>query len=187
RLQAATRQPLRMAVNVSVSQFRQAGFLATLDQALQHSGIAPERLELEITESVAMLDAEFMVELINHIKQRGVRIAIDDFGTGFSSLSYLQQLQVDRLKIDLSFIRQLEHNEGSRRIVESIVQLGHSLQLQLLAEGIEQASQARRLVSMGCQEGQGYWFARPMPLDDLLQLVEQRANGSLQLPQEIAL
>ncbi|MBP8263958.1 MAG: EAL domain-containing protein, partial [Pseudomonas sp.] len=149
--------------------------------------IAPERLELEITESVAMLDAEFMVELINHIKQRGVRIAIDDFGTGFSSLSYLQQLQVDRLKIDLSFIRQLEHNEGSRRIVESIVQLGHSLQLQLLAEGIEQASQARRLVRMGCQEGQGYWFARPMPLDDLLQLVEQRANGSLQLPQEIAL
>lgn len=162
-------QPLRMAVNVSVMQFRQPNFLDVLDRALSESAIDPRLLELEITESVAMLDAGFMITLLNQIKSRGISIAVDDFGTGFSSLSYLEQLNVDRLKIDISFVRQMEQSAGSRRIVETIIQLGQSLQLELIAEGIELESQAQILTAMGCHEGQGYLFAQPLELPILLE------------------
>ena len=162
-------QPLRMAVNVSVMQFRQPNFLDMLDRTLSESAIDPRLLELEITESVAMLDASFMITLLNQIKSRGISIAVDDFGTGFSSLSYLEQLNVDRLKIDISFIRQMEQSAGSRRIVETIVQLGQSLQLELIAEGIELESQAQTLKALGCHEGQGYLFAQPLTLPTLLE------------------
>ena len=160
-------QTLRMAVNVSVTQFRQPNFIEVLDRALAESGIDPQLLELEITESVAVLEPSFMIELLNQIKTRGVCIAIDDFGTGFSSLSYLEQLNIDRLKIDISFVRQMEHSDGSRRIVETIIQLGKSLQLELIAEGIEQESQAQLLTELGCHEGQGYLFSRPLELQAL--------------------
>ncbi|WP_339459157.1 putative bifunctional diguanylate cyclase/phosphodiesterase [Pseudomonas sp. EA_105y_Pfl2_R69] len=162
---------LRMAVNVSVAQFRQADFLATLERALDESGIDPGLLELEITESVAMLDASFMIDLLERIKRLGVSLAVDDFGTGFSSLSYLERLNVDRLKIDLSFVSQMEQSDGSKRIVETIIQLGRSLQLELIAEGIEQESQAVSLTQMGCHEGQGYLFAKPLELAALLSFI----------------
>ncbi|HEX5841047.1 MAG TPA: EAL domain-containing protein [Pseudomonas sp.] len=164
-------QPLRMAVNVSVAQFRQGDFLDILQRALHDSGIDPQLLELEITESVAMLDAEFMIELLNRIKLLGVSIAVDDFGTGFSSLSYLEQLNVDRLKIDLSFVRHMAQSDGSRRIVETIVQLGRSLELELIAEGIEEEGQAAALKQMGCHEGQGYLFSKPLELPALLSFI----------------
>jgi diguanylate cyclase (GGDEF)-like protein len=163
---------LRMAVNVSVMQFRQPNYLDTLDRALSESGIEPQLLELEITESVAVLEPGFMIKLLNDIKARGIGIAIDDFGTGFSSLSYLEQLNVDRLKIDISFVRQMEQSDGSRRIVETIIQLGKSLQLELIAEGIEQASQAQLLTKLGCHEGQGYWFSKPLELPALLAFMQ---------------
>jgi diguanylate cyclase (GGDEF)-like protein len=164
-------QPLRMAVNVSVVQFRQANFLDCLERAIGDSGIDPQLLELEITESVAALDAGYMIDLLNRIKLLGVSIAVDDFGTGFSSLSYLERLNVDRLKIDLSFVRQMEQSDGSRRIVETIIQLGRSLQLELIAEGIEQEDQAATLTQMGCHEGQGYLFAKPLDLPALLTFI----------------
>ncbi|MDP3813833.1 EAL domain-containing protein, partial [Pseudomonas sp.] len=169
-------QPLRMAVNVSVVQFRQANFLDTLERAIKDSGIDPGLLELEITESVAALDAGYMIDLLNRIKRLGVSIAVDDFGTGFSSLSYLEQLNVDRLKIDLSFVRQMAQSDGSRRIVETIVQLGRSLQLELIAEGIEQEDQAATLKQMGCHEGQGYLFAKPLELSTLLSFISPPAS-----------
>ncbi|HLA29456.1 MAG TPA: EAL domain-containing protein [Pseudomonas sp.] len=169
-------QPLRMAVNVSVVQFRQANFLDCLEHAIQDSGIDPGLLELEITESVAALDAGFMIDLLNRIKRLGVSIAVDDFGTGFSSLSYLERLNVDRLKIDLSFVRQMAQSAGSRRIVETIIQLGRSLQLELIAEGIEQEDQAATLKQMGCHEGQGYLFAKPLELPALLSFISPPAN-----------
>lgn len=169
-------QPLRMAVNVSVVQFRQANFLDTLERAIRDSGIDPGLLELEITESVAALDAGYMIDLLNRIKQLGVSIAVDDFGTGFSSLSYLEQLNVDRLKIDLSFVRQMGQSSGSRRIVETIIQLGRSLQLELIAEGIEQEDQAATLKQMGCHEGQGYLFAKPLELPTLLSFINPPAS-----------
>ncbi|MBP8171953.1 MAG: bifunctional diguanylate cyclase/phosphodiesterase, partial [Pseudomonas sp.] len=168
RINQQSPQPLRMAVNVSVMQFRQPNFLEMLDRTLAESAIDPRLLELEITESVAMLDAGFMIALLNQIKSRGICIAVDDFGTGFSSLSYLEQLNVDRLKIDISFVRQMEQSAGSRRIVETIIQLGQSLQLELIAEGIEQESQAQILTGLGCHDGQGYLFAKPLELAALL-------------------
>ncbi|WP_301100906.1 EAL domain-containing protein [Propionivibrio sp.] len=162
---------LHMSVNVSVVQFRHPGFLDSVDEILSESRINPRQLELEITESVAMLDANFMLATLNQIKARGIAIAIDDFGTGFSSLSYLERLNVDRLKIDQSFVNQMMLSNSSLRIVETVVQLGHSLQLQVTAEGVEQQVQADLLERIGCHAGQGYLFARSMPFDQLRALL----------------
>ncbi len=169
-------QPLRMAINVSVAQLRHPGFIDMLSSALAESNVQPQLIELEITESMAMLQADLMTVLIEQIKARGLTLAVDDFGTGFSSLSYLERLNVDRLKIDLSFIRQLEQSEGGRRIVETIIQLGHSLDLEVIAEGIEQQSQAALLKQMGCHEGQGYLFAKPMPMNELLAFIAPQSE-----------
>jgi diguanylate cyclase (GGDEF)-like protein len=153
---------IRMAVNVSVAQFRHPNFLATVDSILVETGIDPCMLELEITESVAMLDADFMVAMLNKLKERRITVAVDDFGTGFSSLSYLERLNVDRLKIDRSFVSQMAQGESSVRIVETIIRLGQTLDLDLIAEGVETEAEALALTQMGCHEGQGYLFARPM-------------------------
>ena len=163
---------LRMAVNVSVSQFRHPLFLASVDAVLNDSGINPRLLELEITESVAMLEYEFMLGMINQLKQRGVMVAIDDFGTGFSSLSYLERLNVDRLKIDGSFVAQMTQAQSSHRIVDTILQLGHGLGLSVIAEGIETEEQAAALTELGCDEGQGYLFAKPLEADALVAYIE---------------
>lgn len=168
--------PLRMAINVSVAQLRHPGFIDMLSSALAESNVQPQLIELEITESMAMLEADLMTVLIEQIKARGLTLAVDDFGTGFSSLSYLERLNVDRLKIDLSFIRQLEQSEGGRRIVETIIQLGQSLDLDVIAEGIEQQSQAALLKQMGCHEGQGYLFAKPMPMNELLAFIAPQSE-----------
>lgn len=166
---------LCMSVNVSVVQFRHPGFLDSVDQVLRESGIDPRRLELEITESVAMLDANFMLGTLNRLKKRGIAIAIDDFGTGFSSLSYLERLNVDRLKIDQSFVNQMMLSDSSLRIVETIVQLGRSLRLQVIAEGVEENAQADVLTGIGCHAGQGYLFGRPMALGQLRELLSASA------------
>jgi diguanylate cyclase (GGDEF)-like protein len=161
-------QNLRMAVNVSVSQFRHPNFIDTVDTVLSESGVNPKLLELEITESIAMLESQFMVSMIEKLKSRGIMVAIDDFGTGFSSLSYLERLKVDRLKIDRSFVSQMSTGDSSKRIVETIVQLGHSLDLEIIAEGVETDVEADILTVMGCHEGQGYLFAKPLEVRDLL-------------------
>ncbi len=171
-----SQRPLRMAINVSVAQLRHPGFIDMLSGVLTESNVQPHLVELEITESMAMLDADLMTVLIDQIKAQGLSLAIDDFGTGFSSLSYLERLNVDRLKIDLSFIRQLEQSEGGRRIVETIIQLGQSLDLEVIAEGIEQQSQAALLKQMGCHEGQGYLFAKPLPMHDLLAFIAAHSS-----------
>jgi len=158
---------LRMAVNVSASQFRHPDFVAGIDRVLEASGVSPGRMELEITETVAMLDANLVIGTLHTLKTRGIAIAIDDFGTGFSSLKYLERFDVDRLKIDQSFVRQMLDSHESQRIVEAIVQLAQSLQLRLTAEGVEHDQQAERLTDIGCHEAQGYLFARPMAFADL--------------------
>ena len=166
-------QDLRMAVNVSVSQFRHPLFLPSVDAVLKESGINPHLLELEITESVAMLEYEFMRGMISQLKQRGLMVAIDDFGTGFSSLSYLERLHVDRLKIDSSFITQMTQAQSSHRIVDTILQLGHGLDLSVIAEGIETEAQAAALTALGCDEGQGYLFAKPLEAEALLAYIAE--------------
>ncbi len=182
----AQRADLCMSVNVSVVQFRHPEFIDGVDEILRESGIDPRRLELEITESVAMLDASYMLGTLNRIKKRGIAIAIDDFGTGFSSLSYLERLDVDRLKIDQSFVNQMMLSDSSLRIVETIVQLGHSLSLQVIAEGVEEAEQADVLRDIGCHAGQGYLFGRPMTLAQLRELLASMATSPPPAAGEVA-
>jgi diguanylate cyclase (GGDEF)-like protein len=151
----------RMAVNVSAIQFRQPDFVAVVERALADSGLAARYLEIEITESVTMSGVTGFEEALAKIKALGIQIAIDDFGTGFSSLSYLDQLPVDRLKIDRAFVEQID-TAGGPRIAELITQLGRKLGLKVIAEGIETQNHLDVLSKMGCDEGQGFFIARPM-------------------------
>ena len=149
-----------MAINVSVGQFRHPRFMATLQSALAHSGVNPKQIELEITESMAMEEADMLSKTLEQIKAFGVRVAMDDFGTGFSSLSYLQRLRVDRLKIDRAFITEIATDERAARIPEVVIDLGRKLGLTVLAEGVEQISQVDKLRSLGCDHAQGFYYSR---------------------------
>jgi diguanylate cyclase len=167
---------LRMAVNVSVVQFRHPQFLDMLDAALIDTCVDPTLIELEITESLAMLEADSMLNMLDRVKARGVQIAIDDFGTGFSSLSYLQRLKVDRLKIDRSFIAQMSR-ANAQSIAGMVVELGKHLGLTVIAEGVENAEQAARLIELGCPEAQGYYYARPMDAGQLFAWLHQQQGA----------
>ncbi|HET6719856.1 MAG TPA: EAL domain-containing protein [Rhodocyclaceae bacterium] len=165
-----------MAINVSAVQFRHPDFLATVDSALAASGVDPSLIELEITESVAMLEADYMLSMFDQLKARGLQIAVDDFGTGFSSLSYLQKLAIDRLKIDRSFVKQISLTSGARCIAAMVVDLGRSLGLNVIAEGVEDEAQARRLRELGCHEAQGFYYARPMDEQNLRGWIQRRGE-----------
>ncbi|MHB1373356.1 MAG: two-component system response regulator [Thauera sp.] len=169
QIQAAGFAHLRMAVNVSPVQLAAPGFAALLLDALAESGVAPQHLELEITESVAVMGTARSSALLEEIRALGVQIAVDDFGTGFSSLSYLDQLPLDRLKIDRAFVALLDSGRPGARIAEMIVPLGHCLDITVLAEGVEHPHQAERLHAMGCDEAQGFLFAKPMAVEPLLE------------------
>lgn len=166
------RAPLRMSVNVSHIQFRNHAFPEMLAAALEDTGVDPSRIELEITESVAMEEPDFIVALLARLKRMGVSIAIDDFGTGYSSLSQLRQLPVDRLKLDRAFVMGLSDSDQGGRIAATVVELGRNLNLTIIAEGIEEEGEARVLRELGCHEGQGYLYARPMELPALKEWME---------------
>lgn len=163
-----------MAVNVSAVQFRHPDFLASIDESLRDSGVASEHLELEITESVAILGIEIMQSILLELKARRISIAIDDFGTGFSSLSYLDRLPADRLKIDRSFITLIGTDQPGVRITEMVVPLGQHLGMKVLAEGVENLEQLNHLRQLGCDEIQGYYTGRPMVLAALLEWLNKR-------------
>lgn len=158
---------LRMAVNVSAIQFRMPEFIASVANALRDTGVAPDRLELEITESVAMMGLDTVRHSLQQLKDLGVSIAIDDFGTGFSSLSYLDSLPFDRIKIDRAFVNSMMSEGDGRRIAEVVIQLGHGLNLRVIAEGVETVAQADYLGGLGCHEAQGFLYGRPMMADQL--------------------
>jgi diguanylate cyclase (GGDEF)-like protein len=162
RLRGLGARDLRMSVNVSQIQFRNPEFIDKLKLALADTHIPPECLELEITESVAMEDADFMLETLHSVRELGISIAIDDFGTGYSSLSQLRQLPLDRLKIDRAFVSELTDEVLGGHIASMVIELGRNLQLKVIAEGIESEAQVNRLKQMGCHEGQGYFYAKPM-------------------------
>ena len=162
QLQAMGLPQLRMSVNVSQIQFRHPEFLDKLNAALIDTGVSPHCLELEITESVAMEDPDFILETLNMVRELGISIAIDDFGTGYSSLSHLRQLPIDRLKIDRAFVSELEQPVAGGHIASMVVELGRNLDLTVIAEGIENEVQAEMLRNMGCHEGQGYLYAQPL-------------------------
>lgn len=174
RLRESGASEMRVAVNVSPTQFRQADFIATVDQAMATYGLPPDALELEITESVAIMGPELVEQILAELRRRKIAVAIDDFGTGYSSLSYLDRLSVDRLKIDRAFVTALNSGKPGARVAELIIPLGQRYNMKVLAEGIETAEQCEILARCGCDEGQGYYFARPLPLDDLLVWLKQR-------------
>jgi len=167
RFQAMGWPKLRVSVNVSQVQFRHPAFLAKLQAALMDTGIHPGDLELELTESIAMEDAGFILDTLTAIKALGISIAIDDFGTGYSSLGQLRQLPVDRLKIDRVFVRELDHEVQGGHIANMVVELGRNLGLTVIAEGVEDEAQAQALRAMGCHEAQGFLYARPLTVPDL--------------------
>lgn len=166
-------QQFRMAVNVSQAQFMHPLFLQMLKRALTDSGISPQNLELEITESMAMTDPELVIANLEKIKEMGVRISIDDFGTGFSSLSQLQKLKVNKLKIDRTFINEICTGTDEGSIAKMIVELSQSLQLEVIAEGVENQLQADTLKTFGCHNAQGFLFAKPQNKNDLYLWLKQ--------------
>ncbi|TFW17497.1 putative bifunctional diguanylate cyclase/phosphodiesterase [Duganella callida] len=161
-LRKAGHHDFMMSINVSQVQFRHPLFLDMLKRALDDTGAPPEHIELEITESMAMEEPDLLIKMLAQIKQTGVSIAIDDFGTGFSSLSYLQRLQIDRLKIDRAFVTEITGSARGSSIAEMVIQLGRNLGLAVIAEGVEDERQAQILHTLGCPLAQGFLFARPM-------------------------
>jgi diguanylate cyclase (GGDEF)-like protein/PAS domain S-box-containing protein len=158
--------PGRTAVNISAVQLSRGRLLESVKGVLDATGVAPAQLELEITESFVMLERELSFQSLADLRALGVRLSIDDFGTGYSSLAYLQQLKVHKLKIDMSFVREMLKNSGNAAIVKAVIALGQSLGLEVIAEGVEEAAQARYLRELGCDAMQGYLFSKPLSAED---------------------
>ena len=155
-----------IAVNVSTIQFARPGFVEELMKVMSRVGVPTNRIEIEITEAVALKNAEQAGAIIQRLHAAGFAVALDDFGTGYSSLSYLKRYAIDRLKIDQSFVKDLVTNQSDQAIVNAIIHMAHSLQMTTIAEGVETEEQANRLKELGCDEIQGYWFSRPLVSQD---------------------
>ncbi|GIZ51413.1 bifunctional diguanylate cyclase/phosphodiesterase [Noviherbaspirillum aridicola] len=164
---------IRVAVNLSARQFYQQNLVATIEEVLTGTGIAPHLLELELTESMMMNDVEHAVGILHELKQLGVQLSIDDFGTGYSSLAYLKRFPIDLLKIDQSFVRDITLDADDAAIVLSVISLAHSLRLKVIAEGVETAAQLRYLREHGCDCMQGYFFSPPLPAADAERLLRE--------------
>jgi diguanylate cyclase (GGDEF)-like protein/PAS domain S-box-containing protein len=169
----ADHAPLPVSVNLSVRQVQHPQFMELLTDVLERSKLPPELLVLEITEGVVLRDTQATLDQLRAIRKLGVRLAIDDFGTGYASLAYLGQFPVDILKIDRSFIDQIDRRRDSRALARAIIELGRSLKLTTVAEGVETAGQADLLLRFGCEHAQGFLFARPMPAAGLTALLRR--------------
>jgi EAL domain-containing protein (putative c-di-GMP-specific phosphodiesterase class I) len=172
--------PITMAVNTSAIDFHDEHFLKTIRLILKETGIDPCYLELELTESVLMRDAEFTNALLEALSDLGVKLAIDDFGTGYSSLSYLRQFPIDTLKIDQSFVNKMINNPDDASIVSAIISLGKTLKLRVIAEGVETPEQLKFLQTQDCDEVQGYYLGRPMLPEELANLLQNSTSLILQ-------
>ncbi len=168
---------IRIAVNVSGAQFYQSDLVAYTAKTLKETGVKPELLELEVTESIFMDDISIAVETLNKLHKLGVELAIDDFGTGYSSLSYLRQFNIDRLKIDQSFIRNALNNADDAAITRTIISLGHSLNLQVIAEGVETKDHEKFLIEHGCDEVQGFRYSKAVPKEEFQKFVDDYSGN----------
>jgi diguanylate cyclase (GGDEF)-like protein/PAS domain S-box-containing protein len=175
-LRAAGYDNLRVAVNLSVRQLYDDGLALRVSAALERTGFPPENLELEITESMVMRDAEGAIKVLKELRETGVRIAIDDFGTGYSSLAYLKRFPIDCVKIDRSFIRDLPEDRDDASITRSIIAMAHNLNLEVVAEGVETLPQLEFLHAHGCDEIQGFLFSKPLGADAFEQFLDGHAN-----------
>ena len=176
--QEAGLPPFVVAVNLSAVQFKRMDLVNTVINALVLSDLDSQWLELELTESILIQDADATLDLVRRLKSLGVKLSVDDFGTGYSSLAYLKRFAVDKLKIDQSFVRDLARDPDDAAIVRAIIQMAHSLKLKTIAEGVEEEEVANLLRLFHCDEMQGYWFARPMPAEQIYEVI--RAHIALQ-------
>jgi len=170
---------LKVAVNLSPLQFQTRSLIDDVGHALAASGLAPNRLELEITESVLIQDGDTVLTTLHAFRANGIRIAMDDFGTGYSSLSYLRRFPFDKIKIDQSFVKGIVEQEDCRTIVRAVIGLGRSLHMSVNAEGVETPEQLQALLSEGCNEIQGYFFSQPKPVGEIPELLRQLGNATI--------
>ncbi len=164
--QEAGLQQIQIAVNISQRQLQNPCFMDSIDTALEMSGLAPEFLDLELTESAVMQETELSLMTLQQIKQKGICLSIDDFGTGYSSLSVLKRFTIDRLKIDRSFVSDISDNPDATAIVEAIIGMAYSLNLNVIAEGVGTRAQSDFLQENGCDHIQGFWISKPLPADE---------------------
>ncbi len=174
---------MHVTVNVSARQFADARLANDIQDALQQTGVDPSRLQLEMTEKIASADPKLTVTVLSHLKHFGIGTVLDNFGTGSTSLVGLKQFPVDALKIDRSLIREMQTDRSASDIVELIILLAHKMNLKVIAEGIETARQLERLLELGCEYGQGYFFSQPMEAKAALifmrqQLVARKTAGT---------
>jgi len=167
--------PLRLSVNISARHFQHDSLVGDVSKALQESGLDAHSLVIEITENVLVQDTETVIPRMKALKDLGVSLAIDDFGTGYSSLSYLKSFPIDILKVDKAFVDDVMEDSA---LAEAIVRLGQTMHLQTVAEGIEEAGQLEALRAFGCQFGQGFYLARPLPISELSQFLSNMPPGT---------
>jgi diguanylate cyclase len=169
---------MRVAVNVSATQFRQGNLLGIIRQAIDDTGLDPRCLELELTESAVMTNPEESAEILGELNAMGLLVSVDDFGTGYSSMSYLRRLPIDNLKIDRGFVKDLMTRADDASIVQAIISMAHSLRLKVVAEGVETPEQLHSLRSMGCDQYQGFHFSPPLSVQDFSELMRRREGNS---------
>jgi EAL domain-containing protein (putative c-di-GMP-specific phosphodiesterase class I) len=165
---------LVIAINISPLQFGRKDFLSKVTHVLKETKLAANNLELEITEGVIIYNEHEAIETLAQLKKLGVHLAIDDFGTGYSSLSYLRKFNIDKLKIDQSFIQDIQHQKADQSIVRTIIELGRNLELKVIAEGVEELEQQQILAAMGCDEIQGFYFSHPLPEQEFIDFVQRK-------------
>jgi EAL domain-containing protein (putative c-di-GMP-specific phosphodiesterase class I) len=183
---AAGVRPLPVAVNLSARQFRQRDLGARIRALVGAAGVTPDLIELEITESHLMHDPTHAIHVMRALREEGVRIAIDDFGTGYSSLAYLTRFPVAALKIDRSFVAGIGRETSDPAIVRTIIEMARTLGFTVIAEGVETQAQVEFLRQFGCHQAQGYFFARPMPIEDFRALISAATEGASGKPSPAA-
>jgi EAL domain-containing protein (putative c-di-GMP-specific phosphodiesterase class I) len=174
--------PLRLAVNISPRQFQSPSLADTVEAVLRETGLAPKRLELELTEGVLLHNPENTIANMDRLSAMGVRLSIDDFGTGYSSLTYIKRLPIDQLKIDRSFVRDIPGDEDDAAIATAIIAMAHNLKVTVVAEGVETLEQLAYLRSHGCDLMQGNYYSPPLPNGAFVALMRERR----QLPPAVA-
>lgn len=168
--------PKKIAVNLSARQFQQENLVEIIENVLKETGMDPKHLELEITESIAMQNMEYTVQVLNTLIAMGINISLDDFGTGYSSLNYLKKLPINILKIDKSFVKDITQSSDEAAIAKAIISMGHSLKLEIVAEGVETDEQFQFLKYYACDRAQGYLFSKPVPEEELERMLEEQKS-----------
>lgn len=172
-IQKAVNNNFHLSINISLKEFSNPNFVNNVFHVIDDSKIDPSAFSIEITESVAMTDPQKTIEILNSFREKGIKVFLDDFGTGYSSLNYLKQLPIDVVKIDRSFIQNMTDDQKEQKIAKSLIDLSHTLNLKVVAEGIENEKQAQVLKTLSCDFGQGYLFGKPMPKEEFIEFAKR--------------